>query len=87
MPEKEVTVTVEKMNIDEMIKIAKDMSVDQSYHLKRARSPKAKRMATTNLRFWITAGYYLELINEMTDDEFLNLEDRLNQKKKEVQDA
>lgn len=79
-----VSLNFDPMDLDEMIKIVKDMNDDHAYKLKRARTPRAKRLATTNLRFWGTAGYYLDLIRELTDDEFLKLEEKVKQRKKEV---
>ena len=69
------------MSLDEVVKICKDMTADNVYKLERAKSPANKRNAKTNISFWGSISYYLGLVDAMTDDEFLQIEDRIKSKK------
>jgi len=65
----------------EMIRICKEMTVDNQYKLERAKSPANKRAAKTNISFWGSVSYYLELVESMTEDEVLQMEERVKEKK------
>lgn len=81
MPVKKSIHDFDMMNLDELVQIVKDMAVDNQYKVERAKSPASKRHAKTNIRFWGSMGYYLQLVEAMTDDEVLQLEDRIKAKK------
>lgn len=80
MPVKKIESTVEMKSL-EMIRICKDMTVDNQYKLERAKSPANKRAAKTNISFWGSVSYYLGLVEAMTDDEVLQMEDRIKSTK------
>ncbi len=69
------------MDLDRVVEICKNMAVDNAFKLERARSPASKRQTKENLSFWATAGYYLEIVGAMSDDEFLDMENRVKSKK------
>lgn len=72
--------TVDFKDLDECIEICKNMAADNGYKLKRAKSPASKRQANANVRFWGSTAYYLGLVEAMTDDEVLQLEERIKSK-------
>lgn len=81
MPKKEKR--VDFMPIEEAIRITKDLLSDHLYASQRVRSPKAKRLHETNISFWGSVSYHLSLINNLTEDEFSEIEEKYKSKKEE----
>ena len=77
MPVKKTETKVDIKNLDEVVRICKDMTADNLYKLERAKSPANKRNAKSNISFWGSVSYYLGLVEAMTDDEVLKMEDRI----------
>lgn len=81
MPVKKTETKVDIKNLDEVVRICKDMTADNLYKMERAKSPANKRSAKANISFWGSVSYYLGLVEAMTDDEVLQMEDRIKAKK------
>jgi hypothetical protein len=84
MPVKKKTVLetiTDFVDLDECFRICTNMTVDSQFKEARAKSPASKRNAKTQIRFWGSTAYYLGLVEAMTDDEVLQLEDRIKAKK------
>lgn len=78
---KKIVGNIEMKSLSEVITICKELTVENHYKSERAKSPARKRVAKTNASFWGSVAYYLGIVEAMTDDEVLHLEDRVKGKK------